>query len=62
MKIIVPVAVVCGIGIAASLVYIVAVCLRAFRHRPRRKREFEMDDDVLTVHLGRRGKRRDSHD
>ena len=62
MKIIVPVAVVCGIGIAASLVYIAAVCLRAFRHRPRRKCEFEMDDDVLTVHLGRRGKRRDSHD
>lgn len=55
MKTVLPVIIVCGIGILASLVYIVVVCVKAKRRSPR-KREFEIEEDVLVIKLGKRKK------
>lgn len=52
-----PIVIVCGIGIAACLAYIVALCVMAARKRPPRKRELEIEENVLTVKLGKRRKR-----
>ncbi len=57
MKSVLPVIVVCSVGIAACAAYIVALCVKAIRRRPPRKRRFEIEEDVLTVRLDRRGKR-----
>ena len=57
MEKVLPVVIVCGVGIAACLAYIVAVGIKAIRRHPSRKREFEIEEDVLVVKLGKRKKK-----
>lgn len=57
MENVLPIIIVCGVGIALSLAYIVALCVKAIRTRPRRKHEFEIEENVLTIKLGRRKKK-----
>ena len=56
MNQVLPIIVVCGVGIALCLAYIAFVCVRAVRANPpaRRTREFEIEEDVLTVKLEKR--------
>lgn len=56
MKEILPIIIVCGVGIALCIAYIVFLCVKALRASPRAKRthQFEIEDDVLTVNLGKR--------
>ena len=54
---ILPVIIVCGVGIVASLAYIVVVSVKALRRRPPRKREFEIEEDTLVIKLGKKGKK-----
>ena len=53
---ILPIIIVCGVGIALSLAYIIFLCVKAVRANPpaKRKHEFEIEDDVLTIKLGKR--------
>ena len=53
---ILPVIIVCGVGIALCVAYILFLVIRTVRANPpqRRKHEFEIEEDVLTVSLGRR--------
>lgn len=57
MKVALPIVIVCSVGIVACLSYIVLVCVQALRRRPPRKRSFDIEDDVLTVKLGKRRKK-----
>ena len=59
MNKVLPIIIVCGVGIALSLAYIIWLCVKAVRTNPpaRRKHEFEIDEDVLTVKLGRKKKK-----
>ena len=57
MEKVLPVIIVCSIGIAASLAYIVALSVKTLRARPRRKTEFDIEENVLTIKLGRRKKK-----
>lgn len=57
MNAVLPIIVICSVGMALCLAYIVAVCVKALRRRPPRKREFEIEENVLTVKLNRRRKR-----
>ncbi len=57
MKTVLPIVIVCGVGIAVCVVYIISLCVKAIRNRPPRKREFEIEEDVLTVKLGKRHKK-----
>ena len=57
MEKVLPIVIVCGIGIALSLAYIVAVGIKALRHRSPRKREFEIEEDVLVIKLGKHKKK-----
>ena len=56
MKKVLPIIIVCGVGIALCLAYIAFICVRAWRVNPptKRKHEFEIEEDVLTVRLGKR--------
>ena len=56
MKQVLPVIIVCGVGIGLCFVYIVFLCVKALRAKPHVKRthEFEIEEDVLTVKLGKR--------
>ena len=56
MERILPVLIVCGVGIVASLAYIAVVTVKAIRRSPR-KREFEIEEDVLVIKLGKRKKK-----
>ena len=56
METVLPVIIVCGVGILVSLAYIVAVTVKAIRRSPR-KREFEIEEDVLVIKLGRHKKK-----
>ena len=51
-----PIIIVCSVGIGLCLAYIVFLCVKALRTNPpkKRKHEFEIEDDVLTVKLGKR--------
>lgn len=56
-----PIVIVCGIGIGLALAYIVFVVVRALMQRrnggnPRN--EFEIDDDTLIVKLGKKRKKK----
>ena len=55
MKQILPVIIVCGVGIAVCLAYIVVVSVKALRRSPRKK-EFEIEEDALVIRLGKRRK------
>ena len=54
MEKILPVIIVCGVGIVACLAYIVAVSVKAIHRRPKRSREFEIEEDVLVIKLGKK--------
>ena len=56
MNKVLPIIIVCGVGIALCLGYILFLCVKALRANPptKRKHEFEIEEDVLTVKLGRR--------
>ena len=56
MEQVLPIIIVCGVGIVACLAYIVAVSVKALRRSPR-KREFEIEEDVLVIQLGKRKKK-----
>ena len=60
MKKVLPIIIVCGVGIALCLAYIVVLCIKALRTNPlsKRKREFEIEEDVLTVRLGKRKRKK----
>ncbi|MCH5159636.1 MAG: hypothetical protein J1F66_02160 [Clostridiales bacterium] len=55
-----PIIIVCGVGIALCVAYIVFLFVKAVRANPpmRRKHEFEIEEDVLTVSLDRRKKKK----
>ena len=55
---VIPIIVICSVGIAFALGYIVFVVVRSFTaKRGRRPRnEFEIDEDSLTIKLGKRRK------
>lgn len=53
---ILPIIIVCGVGILACLGYIVAVCVRAIMRRRKRIHEFEIEEDVLVIKLGKHKK------
>lgn len=57
MKAVLPVIIVCAVGMALCFAYIVALCVKALRKRPPRKHEFEIEENVLTVKLDKRRKR-----
>ena len=56
MKKVLPIVIICGVGIALCLAYIVYLCVKSLRAYPRtrRKHEFEIDENVLTVKLDKR--------
>lgn len=58
MEKVIPVIVVCGVGIAVALGYIAFVVVRTIStKRGRRPRnEFEIEDDTLVIKLGRKRK------
>lgn len=54
---ILPIIIICSIGIAAALGYIVYVIVGSFRSkRGKRRNEFEIDEDSLTIKLGKHKK------
>lgn len=62
MKQVLPVIIICSVGILACLAYIVYVVVRALRRKPPKPRtnknrnEFEIEDDTLIIKLGRKKK------
>ena len=60
MNQILPVIIVCAVGIGLCLGYIVFLCVKAVRANPpaKHKQVFEIEEDVLTVKLGRRKKKK----
>lgn len=59
MNKVLPIIIVCGVGIAVCLAYIAFQCIKSLSDRPhkRRKHEFEIEEDVLTIKLDRRKKK-----
>ena len=57
MKQVLPVIIVCAVGIALCLAYIVGVSVKALCRRPPKKREFEIEENVLTIKLGKKKKK-----
>lgn len=57
METVLPIIIVCGLGIVACFAYIVTLCVKAIRRRPPRKHKFEIDENVLTIKLSNRRKR-----
>lgn len=56
-----PIVIICGVGIVLAFAYIVFVLIRAFmrgRHGGKPRNEFETDDDTLIVKLGKRRKKK----
>lgn len=56
-----PIIIICSVGIALAVAYIVFVAVRALtrgRGGKRPRNEFEIDDDTLVVKLGKRRKRK----
>lgn len=50
-----PVIIVCSLGIAGALGYIAYLIVSAFRtKRGKRRNEFEIDEDSLTIRLGKK--------
>lgn len=52
----IAVVIVCGVGIVLCVGYIVLLCARAVRKRSH-KHEFEIEENVLTVRLGKNRKK-----
>lgn len=52
-----PVIIVCSIGIAVCIAYLIFLCIGALRKKKKNSRnEFEIEDNVLTIKLGKRKK------
>lgn len=47
-----PVVIVCSVGMACCVAYMVFLCIKSVRRRPKRKHEFEIEENVLTIKLG----------
>lgn len=60
MKEVLPIIIICSLGMAFCLAYIVLLCARAInkkRGKNNARDMFEIEDDVLTVKLGKRKKK-----
>ena len=57
MKQVLPIIIICSVGIALCLAYIIALIVKSICRRPRKKREFEIEENVLTIKLGKRNRR-----
>lgn len=55
MDAVLPIIVVCSVGMALCLAYIVFLCVRSLCLR--KKKHFEIEEDVLTVKLHKRKRR-----
>lgn len=53
-----PVVIICSVGIGACLAYLVALAVVAIRKKTRygNRNQFEIDENSITVKLGKRGK------
>lgn len=53
-----PIIIICSVGIAAALGYIIFVAVKAVcnRRKKLRRNEFEIDDDTLIIRLGKKRK------
>lgn len=50
-----PIIIVCSVGIACAIAYIVFLIVSSFRsRRGKRRNEFEIDEDTLTIKLGKK--------
>ena len=61
MEKVLPIIIICCVGIAAALGYIVWVVTRYFmgsKRCNRRRNEFEVEDDTLVVKLGKRHRKK----
>lgn len=61
MEKVLPIIIICCVGIAAALGYIVLVLARYYMGGKRgrsRRNEFEVEDDTLVVKLGKRRKKK----
>ncbi len=59
MNKVLPVIIICAVGIALCLGYIVYLCVMSFRRRmprERKRNEFEIEDDTLIIKLGKKKK------
>ena len=59
MNKVLPVIIICAVGIALCLGYIVYLCVLSFRRRiprARKRNEFEIEDDALVIKLGKKKK------
>lgn len=55
MNEVLPIIIICSVGIAAAIGYIIFVIINSFRSkRGKRLNEFEIDEDSLTIKLGRK--------
>lgn len=55
MEKVLPVIIICSIGIAAAIGYIAYLIVISLRpKRTKRRNEFEIDEDSLTIKLGKR--------
>lgn len=55
---VIPIIVICSIGIAASIGYVAYLLINSFREkRGKRRNEFEIDEDSLTIRLGHKNKK-----
>ena len=56
MKSVLPIIIICSVGIAFCLAYIVVLCVKAVRANPTIKKQhnFEIDENVLTINLSKR--------
>ncbi len=59
MKKVLPIIIICSVGIAVALGYIVFIAVKTLiKKRGKRPRnEFEIEDDTLTIHLRKRSKK-----
>lgn len=59
MKEVLPIIIICSLGMAFCLAYIAALCVCAVKKKRGKntRNAFEIEDDVLTVKLGKRKKK-----
>lgn len=52
----IPIIVICSIGMAGCLAYMIYALIKALRHKGkfRRRNTFEIDEDSLTIKLGKK--------
>jgi len=59
MNKVLPIIIICSVGIAAALGYIVFIAVKTLINKrgKRPRNEFEIEDDTLTIHLHKRSKK-----